>query len=146
MLIEVDPALFPVPALMVLTLADREEAVAGWEKLRALAHRRGSLLGVLSVNLWSGRTLLFRGELREAQERLESANERFAEWGRTRSRETYGPAFLAPSGSCAATSPARARRSRRGRRSTTAATASRTWSGPAPSWRWRRATSPPPWS
>jgi DNA-binding NarL/FixJ family response regulator len=93
-LIEVDPALFPVPALMVLTLADREEAVAGWEKLLALAHRRGSLLGVLSVNLWSGRTLLFRGELREAQERLESANERFAEWGRTRSRETYGPAFL----------------------------------------------------
>ena len=94
-LIEVDPGLFPVPALMVLTLADREEAVAGWEKLRALAHRRGSLLGVLSVNLWSGRTLLFRGELREAQERLESANEQFAEWGRMRSRETYGPAFLA---------------------------------------------------
>ena len=94
MLIGVDPALFPVPALMVLTMADREEAVAGWEKLLALAHRRGSLLGVLSVNLWSGRTLLWRGELREAQERLESANERFAEWGRTRSRVTYGPAFL----------------------------------------------------
>ena len=79
---------------MVLTMADREEAVAEWEKLRALAHRRGSLLGVLSVNLWSGRTLLWRGELREAQERLEAANERFAEWGRTRSRETYGSAFL----------------------------------------------------
>ena len=93
-LIGVDPALFPVPALMVLTMADREEAVAGWEKLLALAHRRGSLLGVLSVNLWSGRTLLWRGELREAQERLEAANERFAEWGRTRSRVTYGPAFL----------------------------------------------------
>ncbi len=93
-LIGVDPGLFPVPALMVLTMADREEAVAEWEKLRALAHRRGSLLGVLSVNLWSGRTLLWRGELREAQERLEAANERFAEWGRTRSRETYGSAFL----------------------------------------------------
>jgi DNA-binding CsgD family transcriptional regulator len=93
-LIEADPGLFPVPALMVLTMADLEEAVAGWEKLRALAHRRGSLLGALSVSLWSGRTLLWRGDLRDAQERLEAANEQFAEWGRTRSRETYGPAFL----------------------------------------------------
>jgi DNA-binding CsgD family transcriptional regulator len=93
-LIEADPGLFPVPALMVLTMADRDEAVEGWEKLLALAHRRGSLLGMLSVNLWSGRTLLWRGELREAQERLEAANEQFAAWGRTRSRETYGPAFL----------------------------------------------------
>ncbi len=93
-LIAADLGLFPVPALMVLTMADREEAVAGWEKLRALAHRRGSLLGVLSVNLWSGRTLLWRGELRDAQERLEAASEHFAEWGRTRSGVTYGPAFL----------------------------------------------------
>src|SRR5262249_8627863 len=93
-LIEADPGLFPVPALMVLTMADRDEAVAGWEKLRALAHRRGSLVGVLSVNLWSGRTLLWRGDLRDAQDRLEAANEQFAEWGRTRSRETYGPSFL----------------------------------------------------
>ncbi len=93
-LIGADPGLFPVPALMVLTMADRDEAVSEWEKLRALAHRRGSLLGVLSVNLWSGRTLLWRGELREAEERLEAANERFAEWGRTRSGKTYGPAFL----------------------------------------------------
>ena len=93
-LIEADPGLFPVPALMVLTMADRDEAVTGWDKLLALAHRRGSLVGVLSVNLWSGRTLLWRGELREAEERLEAANEQFAEWGRTRSGQTYGPAFL----------------------------------------------------
>ena len=88
------PGPVPRPRADGAHLADREEAVAGWEKLLALAHRRGSLLGVLSVNLWSGRTLLWRGELREAQERLEAANERFAEWGRTRSRVTYGPAFL----------------------------------------------------
>jgi DNA-binding CsgD family transcriptional regulator len=94
-LIEADQGLFPVPALMVLTMADRDEALTGWDKLRALAHRRGSLLGVLSVNLWSARTLMWRGDLREAQERLEAANEQFAEWGRTRSRETYSPALLA---------------------------------------------------
>jgi DNA-binding CsgD family transcriptional regulator len=94
-LINADPGLFPVPALMVLTVVDADEAVAGWDKLLALAHRRGSLLGILSVNLWSGMTLLWRGELRDAQERLEAAHERFADWGRTRSRETYGTAFLA---------------------------------------------------
>ncbi|HEY7629472.1 MAG TPA: LuxR C-terminal-related transcriptional regulator, partial [Thermoleophilaceae bacterium] len=93
-LIAADPALFPVPALMVLTMTDSDEAVAGWDKLLALAHRRGSLLGVLSVKLWSARTLLWRGELREAQERLEAAHEQFAAWGRTRSSKTYGPAFL----------------------------------------------------
>jgi DNA-binding CsgD family transcriptional regulator len=93
-LIAADPGLFPVPALMVLTMADRDEAVTGWEKLRDLAHRRGALLGVLSVNLWSGRTLFWRGDLRDAQERLEAANERFADWGRARSSQTYGPAYL----------------------------------------------------
>ncbi len=94
-LIAADPGLFPVPALMVLTMADRDEALTGWEKLLDHAHRRGSLVGVLSVQLWSARTLLWRGDLRDAQERLEAARERFAEWGRRRSRETYGPAYLA---------------------------------------------------
>jgi DNA-binding CsgD family transcriptional regulator len=93
-LIAADPGLFPVPALMVLTMADRDEAVSEWEKLRDLAHRRGSLLGILSVNLWSARTLFWRGDLRDAQERLEAARERFADWGRARSSQTYGPAFL----------------------------------------------------
>jgi DNA-binding CsgD family transcriptional regulator len=93
-LVGVDIGLFPVPALMVLTMADSDDAVVEWEKIRALAHRRGSLLGVLSVNLWSGRTLLWRGELFDAQERLEAAYERYADWGRTRSRDTYGSAFL----------------------------------------------------
>jgi len=94
-LIAADPGLFPVPALMVLTMADRDEALVGWQKLLDFAHRRGSLVGVLSVQLWSARTLLWRGDLRDAQDRLESALERFAEWGRRRSRETYGPAYLA---------------------------------------------------
>jgi len=47
------------------------------------------------VQLWSARTLLWRGDLRDAQERLEAARERFAQWGRRRSRETYGAAYLA---------------------------------------------------
>jgi DNA-binding CsgD family transcriptional regulator len=94
-LIEADPGLFPVPAIVVLVLADQEDALSSWDALRALAHRRGSLVGNLTVNLWRGFTLLRRGELREAQASLEAAQEQFADWGRVRSRETYGAAFLA---------------------------------------------------
>jgi DNA-binding CsgD family transcriptional regulator len=93
-LIEADPGLFPVAAIAVLVLADQEDALAAWEPLRALAHRRGSLVGNLSVNLWRGFTLLRRGDLREALVSLEAAQEQFADWGRVRSRETYGAAFL----------------------------------------------------
>ncbi|HET7046529.1 MAG TPA: AAA family ATPase, partial [Gaiellaceae bacterium] len=93
-LIGADAGFFPTAALIVLTMADREQAVVEWEKLRALVHRRGSLFGIVSVNLWSGLTLLWRGDLRDAQERLEAAHEQFADWGRTRSRVTYGAAFL----------------------------------------------------
>jgi DNA-binding CsgD family transcriptional regulator len=94
-LIEADPGLFPVAAIAVLVLADQEDALAAWEPLRELAHRRGSLVGNLTVNLWRGFTLLRRGDLREAQTSLEAAQEQFADWGRVRSRETYGAAFLA---------------------------------------------------
>jgi len=93
-LFEADPAFFPVAAIIVLTLADRDEALTAWDDLRALAHRHGSVLGTTSVNLWRGFTLLWRGELREAEESLLAAQERFADWGRARSRDTYAPAFL----------------------------------------------------
>jgi DNA-binding CsgD family transcriptional regulator len=74
-------------------MADRDEALAAWEELRALAHRRGSMLGIVTVNLWRGGTLLWRGDLREAQESLEGAREGFRDWGLARSAETYVPAF-----------------------------------------------------
>jgi DNA-binding CsgD family transcriptional regulator len=91
-LIEADPGLFPVVAIWVLVMADRDEALAAWEELQALAHRRGSLLGILTVHLWRGATLLWRGELPEAQESLDAAQESFLEWGLARSAETYIPA------------------------------------------------------
>jgi DNA-binding CsgD family transcriptional regulator len=92
-LIEADPGLFPVTAIWVLVMADRDEALAAWEELRALAHRRGSMLGIVTVNLWRGGTLLWRGDLRDAQESLEGAREGFRDWGLARSAETYVPAF-----------------------------------------------------
>ena len=100
-----------------------------------------------SVNLWSGRTLLWRGELREAQERLEAANEQLRRMGAyALARDLRARVPRVQSGCGAATSPARGRRSRRDSRRTTAATATRNWCEPAPSCCWRRASSPPPWS
>ncbi|HUB98863.1 MAG TPA: AAA family ATPase [Solirubrobacterales bacterium] len=92
-LIAADPGLFPVTAIWVLVMADRDEALVAWEELRALAHGRGSMLGVVTVNLWRGATLLWRGDLREAEESLEGAKEGFFDWGLARSAETYVPAF-----------------------------------------------------
>jgi DNA-binding CsgD family transcriptional regulator len=92
-LIEADPGLFPVPAIWVLVMADRDEALVAWEELRSLAHRRGSMLGIVTVNLWWGGTLLWRGDLRAAQESLEGARQGFRDWGLARSAETYVPAF-----------------------------------------------------
>ncbi len=93
-LIEVDPGLFPVAAIFVLVFADREEALVAWDRLRALAHQRGSMLGILTVGLWRGATLLWRGDLREAEESLDGAERDFITWGLVRSSETYVPAFL----------------------------------------------------
>ena len=102
---------------MVLTMADRDEAIAEWEKLRVLVHRRGSLLGMLNVNLWSGLTLLWRGDLRTAQERLEAANERLCRLGSRPLRATRtAQRSSAMPGGCAATSRERGRSSTTGQR------------------------------
>jgi DNA-binding CsgD family transcriptional regulator len=93
-LIEVDPGLFPAGAILTLLFADREEAMTEWERLRALAYRRGSLLGILTVGLWRGFSLLWRGELREAEELLEGARDDFLTWGLLAPAEVYLPAFL----------------------------------------------------
>jgi DNA-binding CsgD family transcriptional regulator len=93
-LIEADPGLFPVGAILTLLFADLNEAMAAWDELRELAYRRGSLLGVLTVGLWRGFTMLWRGDLREAEELLEVARDDFLAWGLLAPAEVYLPAFL----------------------------------------------------
>ena len=93
-LIEADPGLFPPAAINVLSLAHSDEALDAWDRLRERAHRGGSLLGILTLGLWRGATLIWRGDLREAEESLENAVEDFIRWGLVRAGETYGPAFL----------------------------------------------------
>jgi DNA-binding CsgD family transcriptional regulator len=93
-LIEADPGLFPPAAINVLSLAHSDEALEAWDRLRERAHRGGSLLGILTLGLWRGATLIWRGDFREAEESLENAVEDFVRWGLVRAGETYGPAFL----------------------------------------------------
>jgi DNA-binding CsgD family transcriptional regulator len=93
-LIDADPGLFPVTAITVLVMADLDEALAQWDRLRERAHRGGSLLGILTVGLWRGFTLLWRGELLDAEESLTGVEQDFLSWGLVQSSETYLPAFL----------------------------------------------------
>jgi DNA-binding CsgD family transcriptional regulator/exonuclease VII small subunit len=89
-LIDADPALFPVVAIWTLVIADRDDALDRWAELRAVATRRGSLFGMQAVNVWGGATLLWRGELRDAEESLAAGLENLADWGLDPSSESYG--------------------------------------------------------
>jgi DNA-binding CsgD family transcriptional regulator len=93
-LIEADQGLFPVGPIFVHVLSDSEEALTAWDKLHELAHRRGSLMGILTVELWRGATMLWRGDLREAEELLEAAQLDLKAWGPVRAGGIYGLAFL----------------------------------------------------
>jgi DNA-binding CsgD family transcriptional regulator len=93
-LIEADPGLFPVGPILTLLFADLDEAMVAWDELRELAYRRGALLGILTVGLWRGFSMMWRGELREAQELFEVARDDFRAWGLLSPAEVYLPAFI----------------------------------------------------
>ncbi|MGD9736884.1 MAG: AAA family ATPase [Solirubrobacterales bacterium] len=79
-LFRVDNGLFWVTAVVVLVYADLEDTSEIWEEARAIAHRRGSLFTMLSVDLWFGFDMLRRGDLAQAQESVESAIEEMTLW------------------------------------------------------------------
>jgi DNA-binding CsgD family transcriptional regulator len=89
-----DPGLFPVGPIIVLNFADLDEALDAWDELRDLAYRQGSILGALTVGLWRGATLAYRGDLREAEELLEGVHDEFATWGLAHGSQTYIPGLL----------------------------------------------------
>jgi tetratricopeptide (TPR) repeat protein len=80
-LIERENGLFSISAILVLGLADREEAVEALDGSLEAAHRNGSLFSVASVHLFYGITLLWRGDLGGAREMLTTAKEEFTAWG-----------------------------------------------------------------
>jgi len=79
-LFTVDNGLFWVTAVVVIVYADLEDTQDIWEEARGIAHRRGSLFTMLSVDLWFGFDMLRRGDLAQAQESVESAIEEMTMW------------------------------------------------------------------
>ena len=93
-LIERENGTFSISALSVLGLADRDEAVAGWDASLEAAHRHGSLFSVASVHLFYGMALLWRGDLAGAAELLRAGKEEFHTWGFGSTGQLYLDAHL----------------------------------------------------
>jgi DNA-binding CsgD family transcriptional regulator len=90
-----DNGLLMMAALLTLVYADRPESNQAWELAQAEAHRHGSLLGISSIHLWHGFTLLQYGELADAEESLRQAQEEFDAWGFDRVARIYTASFHA---------------------------------------------------
>lgn len=85
-LLEIDNGLFWVTAIVVILYADLEESPDIWSEAREIAHARGSLFMILTVNLWRGYDLLLRGDMEQAQESLEAGLEDMVLWSGSESR------------------------------------------------------------
>lgn len=68
--VSADNPVLAILAIIPLTLADRDEALAAWSASLADAHRRGSLYSLSTIHLWHGFTLERRGELEDAERML----------------------------------------------------------------------------
>jgi DNA-binding SARP family transcriptional activator len=80
-LIARDPALLLSAAASVLGMADHEHSLAPWERLRTLAHRGGSAMVKVPIDMWRGWALGRRGELVEAEAALREAIAGQVLWG-----------------------------------------------------------------
>ena len=74
-------SLMAMAAVVLLALADLDEAVDMWDAMRAHAHRNGSAFTIGSVQLWGGYTQYLRGDLGEAESELRASLETVAFWG-----------------------------------------------------------------
>jgi DNA-binding NarL/FixJ family response regulator len=90
---EADAGLFWVGAMVVLTLAGRDEAQPKWDAIEALAHKRGSLFNVLTIALWRGFDHMHRGNLGEAEDLLNDARRLTELWGASPQTVGYPAAF-----------------------------------------------------
>jgi DNA-binding CsgD family transcriptional regulator len=94
-LLAADPGLMLVAPILVLALADRDEAVQTSEAALAEAHRRGSLFSVSGLHMWHGFVLTRRGDLAEAEAVLRTAIDELVQWGFAEQAMVYASAFLA---------------------------------------------------
>jgi DNA-binding CsgD family transcriptional regulator len=93
-LVEVDDNLIFVAAAIVPAISDRPEALEVWDALLDRTHRKGSLIGVLTVHLWRGYALMRRGELPEAEESIRRATDEMIAWGSPSQLLAYPAALL----------------------------------------------------
>lgn len=94
-LVEVDDNLIYVAAAIIPALADTHEALEVWDEVMARTHRKGSLIGVLTVHLWRGYALMRRGEMDEAETSIRLGWDEMEAWGSPRSLLAYPSALLA---------------------------------------------------
>jgi DNA-binding CsgD family transcriptional regulator/tetratricopeptide (TPR) repeat protein len=89
----VSGALFP--ACTVLAMADLDEALAVHETLLGEAHRRGSVFALAAVKTFRAQTLVWRGDLAEAEADAREALAGAAAWGASARFAGHASAFLA---------------------------------------------------
>ncbi len=94
-LVRDDANLLTLAALLPLITGDRDEALQFFDLALADAHRRGSLYAVTGVYLWRGFTLLWRGDLIDAEEELAVAFDQAENWGYGAETMQWNAAHLA---------------------------------------------------
>jgi DNA-binding CsgD family transcriptional regulator len=83
-----------VTAVLVLELADRPEADAGWSALLREGELRGSHASRVAVGLFRGYSLARRGNLAAAEASLAVATEASRDWGVRTGPQLHAAAFL----------------------------------------------------
>jgi DNA-binding CsgD family transcriptional regulator len=84
-----------VPAATVLAMADLDEVLAVYEDALAEAHRRGSTFAFAAVKVFRAQTLVWRGDLDEAEAEAREALEAGESWGASARFAAHATAFLA---------------------------------------------------
>ena len=91
-----DRGIFTALPAAALAMAEPASAEPEWQRIRALAGRRGSVLDAVGADLWGGLTSLWTGDLAIAIEQLEQAMEGEVLFGHSGHRHmAYAPGFLA---------------------------------------------------
>jgi hypothetical protein len=84
-----------VPAVAVLSMADLDEALVIYEDALAEAHRRGSALAFAAAKVFRLQTLVWRGDLSEAEAEAREVLVIGEAWGPTARFTGHGSAFFA---------------------------------------------------
>ncbi len=93
--VRADNGLMNIPAIVVLALAEDDEAIIHLDEALADAYRRGSLFAVYAAELWQAGVRLWRGEVEEAEAMCRRCLETARLWGATAAGFQYLAGFWA---------------------------------------------------